>query len=181
MKINSIRRSGFGSSDKMQQLNFSPSSQMDHAFFYERLQHLASTHAEHKPAMMELDTLQIVGRLGFVLAARRAQAAMLTIALAIIGIFAMGRFGEVSQLSMIGLALAYALAMLTLLRRFPYWSPRKPLAEALMALSAYKLNDPASFLSGIRCDLRTVNNPMLSELCLRLVLDGRRADAGSHQ
>lgn len=154
---------------------------MDHAFFNERLRHLASNHAERQPAMMELDTLQIVGRLGFVLAARRAQAAALTVALVVFGIFVMGRFGEVSQLSMIGLALGYALAMLTLLRRFPYWSPCKPLAEGLIALSAYKLNDPASFLSGIHCDLRTVNNTMLSELCMLLVLDRRRASAGSHQ
>lgn len=153
---------------------------MDHEFFIERLRNLAGNQPGRQLSM-QLDTFQIMGRFGFVLAARRAQAAALAVAMVIIGMYGMGTLGEPSLLSMIALALGYSLVMLIVLRRFPYWSPRKPLSEGLMALSECRLNDPASFLSSIRCDMHAVNNAMLSELCLLLALDRRRSNEGGHQ
>lgn len=152
---------------------------MDCEIFTERLRALAGLQHGFRQSP-NLDSYQIMGRLGLVLAARRVQAAVLAVSMVIIGVYGIGMLGELSQLSMLGIALGYALVMLTVLRRFPYWSPRTPLSEGLIALSECRLNDPASFLSNIRCDLNAVNNSMLSELCLLLALDRRRS-AGSHQ
>lgn len=153
---------------------------MDCQIFTERLRALAGLHHGFRQSP-SLDSFQIMGRLGLVLAARRAQAAVLGMAMVVVGVYGMGKLVEPSQLSMLGIALGYALVMLIVLRRLPYWSPRKPLSEGLMALSECRLNDPANFLSGIRSDLHAVNNAMLSELCMLLALDRRRSNAGSNQ
>ncbi|HEC1424148.1 TPA: hypothetical protein R1W95_000934 [Pseudomonas aeruginosa] len=152
---------------------------MDCQIFTERLRALAGLHHGFRQSP-SLDSYQIMGRLGLVLAARRAQAAVLGMAMVVVGVYGI-KLVQPSQLSMLGIALGYALVMLIVLRRFPYWSPRKPLSEGLMALSECRLNDPANFLSGIRSDLHAVNNAMLSELCMLLALDRRRSNAGSNQ
>ncbi len=153
---------------------------MDCEIFTERLRALAGLQQGFRQSPI-LDSFQIMGRLGFVLAARRVQASALAVTMVIVGVYGMGMLGELSQLSMLGIALGYAMVMLTVIRRFPYWSPRKPLAEGLLALIECRLNDPDSFLSNIRCDLASVNNAMLSELCLQLALDRHRAQAGERR
>lgn len=146
---------------------------MDCTIFTERLRALAGRQVLlNSPS---LDSFQVMGRLGFVLAVRRAQALAVALVMVLSGIYVLGLVGGVSQLGMIVVALGYALAMQVVLFRFPYWSPRKPLAEGLLALSECRLNDPDRFFSHILSDLACVNNTMLSELCLQLALDQRSA------
>lgn len=146
---------------------------MDQSEFSRRLRCLAGTHEGSAAAAVDEYT-RILGSLGFVSAVRRVQAVVVC-TLSILGsVWAISSFDPHSKVSVFALVLLSAGVSVSMLRRFPYWSPAGALGEGLHALSRYPINDLDAFIRNQRTDLTAVNNTLLSDLCVQLAMDRRR-------
>lgn len=146
---------------------------MDQNEFSRRLCVLAGGRAAGESAPPP-DRVFILGSLGFAKAVRQAQAFALIAAIALGCYFAFVTVDPVGLVQKWALALGLAVASTWLVKCWPYWTPRNSLRAGLLALSAYPFNDFAQFAANQRTALLTVNNTMLSDLCLQLAMDRRR-------
>lgn len=146
---------------------------MDQEEFSRRMRQLAG--AQSHPVDQSLDAYtRILGSLGFAGAVRRTQAAALCVILGWGFVEVLHAVDFDSKVSTWGMALTLAAAGMMIIRRFPYWTPACALRDGLLTLSSYQLNDLATFLQHQRTDLTTVNNTLLSDLCIQLTMDRRR-------
>lgn len=136
---------------------------------------LASGIHAQRPLRPACSTSEIVGRLGFVAYVRRAQAALVAVLLVAASVASINSFGWSSSAYGYALVLGHSMACFLAIRHFPYCNPRQSLKEGLVALSRHRLNDPASFLAHQRTDVSAVSNRLLSDLCMQLTIDSRRA------
>lgn len=146
---------------------------MDQNEFSRRLRLLAGN--QSSPIDQSIDPYtRILGSLGLIKTIRRLQA-MVVIAVLVMGSTAALRSVELASTGWSwGVALILAAAGLVIVRRCPYWTPAGALRDGLITLSCYQLNDLGTFLQHQRTDLSTVNNTLLSDLCMQLALDRRR-------
>lgn len=151
---------------------------VDQNEFSRRLRVLAGGCAAEESAPAP-DRLFILGSLGFAKTVRQAQGCVLIAVIALGCYFAFLAFDPVGMVQRCGFALGLAAASTWLVKCWPYWTPRNSLRAGLLALSAYPFNDFDQFASHQRTALLTVNNTMLSDLCLQLALDRRRPDTRS--
>ncbi|KQW19718.1 MULTISPECIES: hypothetical protein [Pseudomonas] len=146
---------------------------MDQSEFTRRLLQLVNA----QPKRVELTSdpyMRILGSLGFAKAIRQLQALLLCAALALGAAGVLKAMGAASSASSWGMAISLAAAGVMIVRRVPYWTPAGALRDGLVTLSNYRLNDLDAFLKHQRTDLTSLNNTLLSDLCMQLALDRRR-------
>ena len=149
---------------------------MDQNEFSRRLRLLAG--ADTNTVAQTIDPyMRILGSLGLVSTVRRTQAVMLGLIMGLGFVLVLHSVDLGSKAATWVLALSLAAAGLTILRRFPYWTPADALSEGLLTLSSYPLNDLDLFIKHQRTDLRVVNNTLISDLCLQVAMDRRRPAA----
>jgi len=149
---------------------------MDQNEFSRRLRLLAGAETNTVAQAMDPYT-RILGSLGLVSTVRRTQAVMLGLIMGLGFVLVLHSVDLGSKAATVVLALSLAAAGLTILRRFPYWTPAGALSDGLLTLSSYPLNDLDSFIKHQRTDLRIVNNTLISDLCLQVAMDRRRPAA----
>lgn len=146
---------------------------MDQYEFSRRLRLLAGPQTKPVDQSMKPYT-RILGSLGMANTVRRLQAVVLSAALAVSSAFVLRSADLASTTGTWGMALIFAAVGLVIVRRFPYWTPAGALHDGLITLSSYQLNDLGAFLQHQRTDLTTLNNTLLSDLCMQLAMDRRR-------
>lgn len=148
---------------------------MDQNEFSRRLRLLAGPNNDG-PIDQSLEPYtRILGSLGLARTARRLQAAALSLALGAGSIALLLTVELGSAHATWAVAVALAAVSVVVVRRFPYWTPAGALRDGLLTLSRYQLNDLDAFLQHQRTDLTTVNNTLLSDLCMQLAMDRRRS------
>ena len=120
------------------------------------------------------DYMLILGSLGLACTVRRVQAALLVLMLCAGSLVTLNEVALMIGISKWGVALLQSGMSLFIVRHFPYWTPAGALRDGLLTLSRFRLNNLGEFIAHQRTDLHSVNNKLLSDLCVQLTMDRRR-------